>query len=116
MVFKVVLDVFSGRANPAWSLDGVLADELADRLRRLAPAPKEKRPNPPDLGYRGLRLTQRVRGNNAESCYEVYGGIVKHRDWLYLDESRSIERWLLTSGGVDVEQALRKQILREMRH
>lgn len=118
MNFEVVLDVFSGRSNPVWDLSGKLAEELVKRLRRLPPAGRGKTPSPPDLGYRGLRLTQ--KGPAQEEAwlapYEVFGGFARHGDSVFLDDSRSLERWLLSAGGPGVEQELRKRIMREIEH
>jgi hypothetical protein len=116
MIFEVVLDLFSGRPNPTWNLEGKLAQELVTRLRSLHPAGRQKPLAAPDLGYRGLRLTQRAAGQNEpwQAPYEIYGGFVKHGDSICLDESRSLERWVLAAGGPRVEPGLRKQILREI--
>jgi|HubBroStandDraft_4_1064222.scaffolds.fasta_scaffold44553_3 hypothetical protein len=116
MIFEVVMDVFSGRPNPTWNLEGQLDEELVRRLRSLHPAGRQKALTPPDLGYRGLRLTQRAAGQKEpwQAPYEIYGGFVKHGDSIYLDESRSLERWVLAAGGPGVEPELRKQILREI--
>jgi hypothetical protein len=118
MIFEVVLDVFSGRPNPAWNLEGQLAEELVRRLRGLHRVERQRPSTPPALGYRGLRLTQRAAGQKEawQAPYEVYGGFVKHGDSVYLDESRSLERWVLNSGGAGVEPGLRKEILREIMH
>jgi hypothetical protein len=116
MNFEVMLDVFSGRPNPTWNLTGRFGEELAKRLRHLPSAGKQKAPSPPDLGYRGLRVTQ--KGQSREDIwqgpYEVYGGFVRHGDLIFVDEGRSLERWLLTEGGPNVERELRNEILREM--
>jgi hypothetical protein len=116
-IFEVVLDVFSGRPNPVWTLGGGLANDLEKRLRHLHEVKRSHEVTPPDLGYRGLRVTRKGAGerNAWEAPYEVYGGVVMHGDLLYADEGRSLERWLLASGGTGVEEDLRKQIVHEMR-
>jgi hypothetical protein len=51
---EVQLDVFSGRANPRWTLSGERARELGERLTGVEPAePRE----PPALGYRGFLIS-----------------------------------------------------------
>ena len=50
---RVALDVFSGRPNPAWTLDTEERDALLARLPRLdGPAPGPLAPQ--RLGYRGF--------------------------------------------------------------
>src|ERR1700733_15344420 len=113
-IFEIVLDVYSGRSNPTWTLSGSHSSELEKRLRHLNEASRSQESKPPDLGYRGLRVTRKGAGGTVawEAPYEVYGAFVKHGDLLFTDERRSLERWLLMSADAGYEEDLRNEILR----
>jgi hypothetical protein len=116
MVLEVILDVFSGRRNPTWIVEGVKAEELMNRLLRLPTLAGEVSPPPPSLGYRGMRMEirQRDEGEEWAGPYEIYAGLVKDRTTLRKDDSRSFERSLLASAGLAIEPHLKKEILDEL--
>lgn len=94
---RVEADLFSGRPNPAWTLDADEAADLADLLRLLPPGGAA--PEPPGLGYRGMvaRGVEQVlpgctalrafRGAASAEC----GGAPR----VYADPGRALERWLV---------------------
>ena len=86
----VELDVFSGRPNPRWHLDEDQAAEVAELLRRLAPAPTG-RVEPPALGYRGFLYS--LEG----ATWRAWAGFVIADDRVLMDPARSTERRLLES-------------------
>lgn len=83
----VELDLFSGRENPRWSLDGEAAQTLRELAGRLTTATAE--PRIPGLGYRGFV----VANDNGEM--RVFKGRVIKSEAVLADPSLSIERFLL---------------------
>lgn len=83
----VELDIFSGRPNPRWALDGRVAErlrELQSRLRFVQGRP----PEAPGLGYRGF-----VYGFDGR-VWRAYRGYVTGSDGTMAPEP-SVERYLL---------------------
>lgn len=95
---NVELDVFSGRANPTWTLTGAAAAEFLERLAAL-PAAAPFRPAHP-LGYRGFVTRWSRRGSSCSAV--VQGGRVQvtcgKRTTYHTDSRRAIEGWLLDTG------------------
>jgi hypothetical protein len=52
----VFLDVYSGRPNPSWPLEGGTLQAVRDRVRETEGLSAESTPPPPVLGYRGFRI------------------------------------------------------------
>ena len=96
---RVEADLFSGRPNPAWTLDAAEAEDLADLLRLLPPGGAA--PEPPGLGYRGMV----VRGVEAAlpGCTELrlFRGAAAAEcaagPRTFTDRERAVERWLVDS-------------------
>lgn len=82
----VEVDVFSGRTNPSWSLDGGEAAELAARLSGLPASPRPFAEV--GLGYRGFVVHGRAAGE-----VRVHRGVVRvgGRDY---EDARGLEGWL----------------------
>lgn len=83
----VELDIFSGRPNPRWALDGPAAERLRElhaRLRLFEGSP----PEPPGLGYRGF-----VYEFDGAS-WRAYAGYITRSDGMTATEP-SVERYLL---------------------
>jgi hypothetical protein len=117
MIVEVMADIFSGLPNPRWILQGTEAERVTNWLARLQPAAKgQKFLPPPDLGYRGflIREKESQSGENWRSPFRVYGGLVAKRDQLLIDDSRSLEGWLLQSAGAQLEPQLREEIIRQL--
>jgi|SRR5262245_5774353 len=84
----VELDVFSGRPNPRWELDG----DSAESLRRLIgglPPTADAPPEPPGLGYRGFVFATERGPTRAYTGYVITPGAV------LADPSFSVEHFLL---------------------
>jgi hypothetical protein len=60
MALRLTLDLFSGRPNPSFILDGLEARELIGRLTRSRRRARSAAPRPPagTLGYRGILIEQ----------------------------------------------------------
>ena len=80
----IELDIYSGRPNPRWEVDGEAESKLRRLLDGLALATTPP-PEPPGLGYRGF-----VFGNSR-----AYRGHVAAGDALLADPDRSVERFML---------------------
>lgn len=102
----IELDVFSGRPNPRWEIDGLRSQELLQLQRRLKVISREP-PEPPALGYRGFCYS------DATGPVRVYFGYVRTAREVLADPSFDIERYLLDQ--VPGEFAdLRKRIASEI--
>ncbi len=86
----VELDAFSGRPNPRWELTASEAAEVTRLISGLSLAPEAPAREPPGLGYRGFML----KGPAGED-YRVLRGIVRTRDRILADPTRSLERYLI---------------------
>lgn len=82
----VELDIFSGRENPRWQLDGAEAARVRELIDALAPPPAAAPPVPPALGYRGFRI---------DGATTVYRGFVRTPQRLLADPQHRLERLLL---------------------
>ncbi|HEX2092151.1 MAG TPA: hypothetical protein VHG28_07095 [Longimicrobiaceae bacterium] len=114
---RVEADLFSGRPNPAWTLDeaesATFARLFAGLVRTAAPPWLED-----GLGYRGLRVTGTDGGIGECEEVRVLRGHVAARctdgERSYLDTERALERWLVGSarGRVDAQvlQMLRAEV------
>ena len=97
---RVEVDLFSGRPNPAWTLDADEAREVGALLAALAPA-DVRAPREDLLGYRGVLVSgveswmdgcgdlRVARGAAAADCFG--------RARTYADPGRALERRLLES-------------------
>jgi hypothetical protein len=83
----IELDVFSGRPNPSWQLDGEARKKLVSLLGALAPA-QTPAPEVPGLGYRGFTFGL---GGPARA----YGGFVDMPLRVLSDPDRTVERFLM---------------------
>src|SRR5262245_21749479 len=81
--------VFSGRPDPSWPVPDALADDLTALWVTLEPW-QGPPPEAPQLGYRGVHLTDSV-------LYEAYGGCVTCAGDARRDEERAFERAILAS-------------------
>jgi len=116
----VTMRVYSGRANPSWYLTEANARELFDKLdpylRGSSVARSDKQKVMAEsfrlggLGYRGFFLKSIDDALKIPSRFAVYGGIVDFydQDPAIDDESRDLERWLLSVYPPELDpQALR---------
>jgi hypothetical protein len=91
---RVEMDVFSGRANPTWSLTAGEVEELTGRLRQLPPGGQMK---PRGLGWRGFVLHRVTRRGTDRPWVRIADGAVSltggSRSRTYRD-TVGIESWL----------------------
>jgi len=85
---RVEIDLFSGRPNPAWTLDGGEAHGLRAILADLSQTSRRP-PEPPGLGYRGFQVT------DGAHTYRVYREWVQADSQTLADPDRTAERWLV---------------------
>jgi hypothetical protein len=109
----VVLDIFSGRPSPSWSLTAAQAEELV-RLLESLPADESKggADQAPGLGYRGFT----IQGRGARIA-AFRGRVSVHSDGAerrLSDPERNVERWLLGTGEPSLEPAVRNLVAREI--
>jgi hypothetical protein len=100
----VVLEIFSGRPDPAWRLDVFQLAELRRRLKALRDAGERTLPPEPGLGYRGLHVAMET-GARGE-IVAVRQGRVAFQSRILIDRDRKLERWLLDTAPVMLEPAL----------
>jgi len=95
LTVQVILDIFSGRPNPSWTLSADEERELALRLRGLPPGPAPAEAS--GLGYRGFRLVAPSAGSPLPPEMIVGDGTISVRDASglrhYLDHG-GVEAWL----------------------
>ena len=104
----VVLDVFSGRPNPTWSLD---AEPTAALRSLLAALPSTPAAAPLDgLGYRGFLVELKDQTGATVERLSAYRGLVQRQPGdpsaVLLDPGRTVERFLLDSGRSQLDPAL----------
>jgi len=102
----VELDVFSGRPNPRWALDGHASQQLRELAKRLT-STRQAPADPPGLGYRGFVYS------DAAGRARVYKGLVATDRGTFADPAFSIERFLLEQIPAEYA-ALRPDILSDL--
>ena len=113
---RVEADLFSGRPNPSFTLDGEQAATLATLLRSLPP--HGERREPPGLGYRGFVI--RDTGDALPGCtaLRAFHGTVAAEcgpeTRLLADPAHTVERWLLDVGRPHLEPAVYDAIRGEL--
>jgi hypothetical protein len=112
VIWQVTLDIFSGRPNPIWQIEGAEAEDLARRLRAAPPVPPAAATPapPPDLGYRGFVLRLGPTGKPDKET-RVYHGRIIGAEGERLDPGRQLERWLLASAGDRLERPVFEHVL-----
>jgi hypothetical protein len=112
--FTVELDVFSGRPNPTWRVEGSEAIELRRLWReRVLPAANPQTTAAlaaTGLGYRGFIIHDASGALAKADRLEIGGGMVRSVDsdgrtvGVFVDDERAIERWLIAGarGRTDV--------------
>jgi hypothetical protein len=104
-IVSVVLEAFSGLANPTWQLSPQDASRLQESVSRLAEQRAVEQPHIPDLGYRGLVIEGLdVQGKPAKvrvyRRWVIVGGDADAR--AYQDRDNSLEMWLVELGRAQV--------------
>ena len=90
---EVELDVFSGMPNPAWTLSKEQATEFLAKLAELQETEPKSRFS--GLGYRGL-IIRTQQGLDRE--LHIQNGFLEVGGGFFLDQGRSLERWLVGTG------------------
>ena len=92
---EVMLDIFSGRPNPKWTLSSKQVDELKAKLDKL---PMAKPVMPLGLGYRGVVVTNLSKEQSIPEQIKVYNSIlavVETGGTSYYKDINNIEEWFL---------------------
>ena len=84
----IELDIFSGRANPHWTVDEATATAVRDLVAHVAPTSAAP-PPAPELGYRGFVCT------DGTDKWRVFRGFVSRGGAVFSDATFGIERLLL---------------------
>lgn len=91
----VTLEVYSGRENPSWPLEGGTLAEVTSRVRDLGSA--EAAPPPPNvLGYRGFRV-EHLGEDLPDSLFVGRGvvSVVRGKEAEHRNDSAGLESVLL---------------------
>lgn len=108
---RVVVDVFSGRPNPTWSLDPAQREELLGRLAALAEgAPPAA--DAPGLGYRGVEVGAAPCEASPFDTVRAAGGAIEVQPGSrrLVDPGRALERWLIESGAPHLPAAAHAEL------
>lgn len=92
---EVVLDIFSGRPNPKWTLSEKQINELREKLVNLPPSQPVI---PVGLGYRGVVVTNLPKNREIPNQIRVYNSIlavIEMGKTTYYKDVNNIEEWLL---------------------
>ena len=105
---QVMLDIFSGRPNPTWSLSPQDTRALAAMIARQPVAPARELSG--RLGYRGFVVTlPEAAGGSArvtvQDAFVRYESQEANR--FLADSGRQVERWLIESAGSSFPAELR---------
>lgn len=93
---EVLLDIFSGRPNPRWTLSDEQVNDLQTRLRTL---PEAKPTTLPGLGYRGFIVTNPGNDPRLPSRIAAYSSVVSittDQATRYYQDVNNIEGWLIS--------------------
>lgn len=104
LTLKVILDIYSGRPNPTWSLSRSPIKSLKKMLGKdYQELPRIRRRELPGLGYRGFIIINEDQLKGLPLALRVFDGTVTVRDfdaaepsevYAFKDRNR-IEYWLL---------------------
>ncbi len=101
---EVMLDVYSGRPNPTWTLTPQQIEELRELLAAaLRQQPRERAAEPPYLGYAGFVITNRSHEAGLPFRVHVYGGTLsitpqeprEGAESTHYADQHALEAWLL---------------------
>ena len=114
MSLTVTLNVFSGRANPVWTVPEGAAAELTSRISAITTTSNLKPAGIlSGLGYRGFI----VRRNEDSAPIYIHAGVIDpgHGSPTYLAENREIETWLLSTAGEQLSPVVRDHVEESLR-
>lgn len=92
---EVMLDIFSGRPNPRWTLSDEQVNDLQARLRAL---PEARPVVPPGLGYRGFIVTNPGNDPRLPSRIGVFASVITITNvqaTSSYQDANNIEGWLI---------------------
>lgn len=92
---EVMLDIFSGRPNPRWTLSDEQVNDLQARLRAL---PESTPVIPPGLGYRGFIVTNPANDPRLPGRIEAFASVITSTNaqaTRYYQDANNIEGWLI---------------------
>jgi hypothetical protein len=111
MSIDVILDIFSGRPNPRWTLAGDQEAELLERIEQIQTPSLSKVPGVTGkLGYRGFILNRSSVAPEGALKVLVHEGVVDFGQDLEsrVADNRDLESWLLgTASGLSIEERVR---------
>jgi hypothetical protein len=114
----VIADVFSGRPNPQWTIDGELLVQFQSMLDQLPHAHGSMPPQPPGLGYRGLLVQFPADQDIGTGELRLFGGyVLRSHDAsvdTWIDAGRTLERWLIGTGLRSPHAAVLRDILKRL--
>jgi hypothetical protein len=101
-----MLDLYSGRPNPTWTLTEHQVKELRELLAASTRERREQAPSSRALGYTGFTLTNRGKLEGLPYRVKVYGGVLavtaenpeppaERPRPVYYADSHGLETWLL---------------------
>ena len=97
---SVELDIYSGRRNPTWTLESVLASDLMSQIARLNSSSRAVECSQ-NLGYRAFVVQFLDARSNAIQTVRACSGIIEVTNatgsMYYVDPQKKIELWLLAS-------------------
>lgn len=113
MFLLVTMHVYSGVPDPSWALSEEQSSEFLDRVQFLSEETSVKALRAfPRLGYRGFSVSSSPDAAFGDIRIEVNDGIVDlgHGVASLFDKERSLEKWLLDTGGDLIVPATRDAV------
>ena len=107
---EVVLDIFSGRPNPKWTLSIEQVEELKTKLGKFPTAQPKM---PPGLGYRGITITNLSKAPSIPERIIAYNGVLSITDkgvTTYREDVNNIEKWGLNQAREQGYREIVKQL------
>lgn len=98
--FQVMLDVFSGRPNPSWSLDDRQAAQLIGLLKQLIATSRPSEHQDGGLGFRGFVIV--MPSDSTVRRYYVLGDRIRTQGTYFRDDRKSVEAFLLSTMPPDI--------------
>lgn len=117
MALEIVLDIFSGRENPRWSLTTDQEQEALDRINKIQ-TPTLMKPSgvTGKLGYRGFVLRRASDSPSGGTRLLIHEGIVDfgQSQENRVADSRAVESWLLSTAPAGLPDEVRSQVTNEL--
>src|SRR5262249_10091164 len=101
--------IYSGRPNPSWTLAPATTAEVTAALKALPALPDGGRAEP-GLGYSGMMLDVSAPGD-SKATWTFSKGVATQGDHRFSDAGRKVERLLIESGRMHIDQQIFSQLL-----